>query len=159
MAIPSKIGFSKGFTPTVNLDGSAYLAQGNPGDLAAIKWLNANVTGNPGVLETPHEGSYNYKGRISAFTGLPAPLGWKFHEYQWRGSMTEQDKRWPLIDALYKTTLPLEARTLMTQMGISYVVVGQTEREAGYPEEGLVKFAQICAKVFESGGTQVFRCN
>jgi uncharacterized membrane protein len=159
MAVPSKIAFSAGFTPKATLDGSAYLGQVNGSDLAAINWLNSHVSGIPGVLETPHDGSYNYKGRISAFTGLPAAIGWKFHEYQWRGSMTEQDRRWPLIDALYRTTTPAEARHLMNQLGLVYVVIGNVEREAGYPEDGLAKFGQMCDRVFESGSTQVFRCD
>ena len=75
MAIPAKWAFSKGYTDRLpTLDGAAYLKGGHPGDAAVIDWINANVSGAPVILEVPHNGSYNYNGRISAFTGLPAPL-------------------------------------------------------------------------------------
>jgi hypothetical protein len=48
---------------------------------AAIEWLQANAPGVPVILEAPGR-SYNYEGRISAFTGFPAVLGWSLHEGQ-----------------------------------------------------------------------------
>jgi uncharacterized membrane protein len=121
------------------------------------------VNGAPVVLEVPHNGSYNYNGRISAFTGLPAPLGWAFHEYQWRGSLTEQDKRRIDIDTLFSTIDINEAQTLLQKYRIEYVVIGPPERSlgddgVGYPEEGLSKFASMCKQVFASGETTLYRC-
>jgi YYY domain-containing protein len=164
MAIPAKWAFSRGFNNTLPaLDGAAYLKGGHPGDSAVINWIYANVSGAPVVLEVPHNGSYNYNGRISAFTGLPAPLGWAFHEYQWRGSLTEQDRRRIDIDTLFSTIDINEAQALLQKYKIEYVVIGPPERSlgddgVGYPEEGLSKFATLCKQAFVSGETTLYRC-
>ena len=164
LAVQAKWGFSKMFNDVLpTLDGAAWLQRAHPGDAKVIAWLNANVSGAPVILESSHNGSYDYRGRISAFTGLPTVLGWSFHEYQWRGSMQAQDVRRGDIDALYSTTDVNEMRTLMRRYQIEYVVVGPSEREVrgdapAYPEEGLAKFAELCATAFAAGETTVYRC-
>ncbi len=165
MAIPAKWAFSQSYNANLpTLDSAATLKGGRASDAAAIDWLNKNVTGTPVVLEAPFEGSYNYRGRISTFTGLPTVLGWAGHEGQWRGSYDEQGRRKADIDQIYSTLDPTAARELMKQYKIAYVVVGPTEREpdnrgSAYPPEGLEKFAQICATAYVSGETTVYRCN
>jgi len=81
------------FTSEPNLDGASGIAASNPEDWAAIQWLLKNAPSEaatpPVILEAPG-GSYNYEGRISAFTGFPAVLGWAVHESQWRGNYEEQ---------------------------------------------------------------------
>jgi YYY domain-containing protein len=164
LAAPAKWSFSKNFNRDLpTLDGAAWLQGAHREDAQAIEWLNANVAGAPVILESSHNGSYDYRGRISAFTGLPAVLGWSFHEYQWRGSMQTQDARRADIDALYSTTDLNEARGLLRRYKIEYVIVGSAEREirgdnAAYPEEGLTKFADLCASVFTAGSTTIYQC-
>ncbi|MBV9258015.1 MAG: hypothetical protein JO215_08360, partial [Ktedonobacteraceae bacterium] len=70
---------------TNSLDGLTYLAtdSANPGDYDAIRWLNANVPDDPVIVEAIGD-DYSNAGRVSAFTGLPAPMGWIGHELQWR---------------------------------------------------------------------------
>ena len=165
MSIPAKWAFSQGYNSTLpTLDSAATLKGGRAGDAAAIDWLNKTVSGTPVILEAPFDGSYNYRGRISAFTGLPAVLGWAGHEAQWRGSYDEQGRRKADIDQIYSTIDPNAARELMKQYKIEYVIVGAPEREPdnhdkSYPPEGLDKFAQMCATAFVSGDTTIYRCN
>ena len=145
------------FTAAPTLDGAAYLEQSHPDDAQAIAWLNKNVAGDPVVLEQPAPGSYNYEGRIAAFTGLPSVLGWGGHENQWRGNYDEPARREPLITTLYSTTNLDEARNLLSQLNVTYVVVGGNERET-YPAEGLAKFANLCSTAFESRSTTIYKC-
>ncbi len=160
---PALAAFSKtnNFSAQPTLDGAAYMQSYNPDDAKAIDWLNKNVSGDPVVLERPDKGSYGYEGRISAFTGLPTPLGWGGHQNQWRGNYDEPAKREPLIASLYNTTDVSEARNLLDQLNVSYVVVGGSER-AVYTSEGLTKFADFCGKAFASSegepNTTIYKC-
>lgn len=117
-------GFKGVMKPT--LDGTAVLAQRSPDDWAAIQWLNQNVTGVAVILEAPGY-SYNYEGRISALTGLPAVLGWALHEDQWRGDFTEQGKRQPDIATIYTSRDDQETLSLLRKWNVKYVILGETE--------------------------------
>jgi YYY domain-containing protein len=118
------------FTGEPNLDGASGIAASNPEDWAAIQWLLKNAPSEdatpPVILEAPG-GSYNYEGRISAFTGFPAVLGWAVHESQWRGSYEEQGKREPDIATIYTTSDSNLTRELLKKWNVDYVILGPTE--------------------------------
>jgi len=155
LAIPARAG-EYGGRPT--LDATAYLAETQPEDYAAIAWLNENVSGAPVILEAPadHFQAYVYEGRVSAHTGLPTLLGWAGHEHQWRGNYDEQARREPDIEALYTSVDPDEALTLLDKYGISYVYIGPLERRR-YPPAGLAKFAGLMDVVYDSGTVTIYR--
>jgi uncharacterized membrane protein len=118
------------FSSEPNLDGASGIAASNPEDWAAIQWLLKNARSEEGtppvILEAPG-GSYNYEGRISAFTGFPAVLGWAVHESQWRGSYDEQGKREPDIATIYTTSDSNLTRELLKKWNVDYVILGPTE--------------------------------
>jgi YYY domain-containing protein len=118
------------FTGQPNLDGASGVAASNPDDWAAIQWLQQNARMDdqapPVILEAPG-GSYNYEGRISAFTGFPAVLGWAVHESQWRGSYDEQGKREQDIQTIYTTSDSDLTRQLLKKWNVKYVILGPTE--------------------------------
>jgi YYY domain-containing protein len=166
MLYPLLASFSKtnNFSALPTLDGAAYLHTYNPDDARAIDWLNKNVIGDPVVVERPDKGSYGYEGRISAFTGLPTPLGWGGHQNQWRGNYDEPGIREPIIASIYNTTDVAEARNLLEQLNVTYVVIGGSER-AVYTPEGLAKFANFCGTAFRSNeaddtvsNTTIYKC-
>ena len=140
------------------LDGTAYLAAGQPDDYAAIQWLNENVAGAPVILETPGAGgdSYVYNGRVAALTGLPTLLGWAGHEGQWRGDYTVQGLREPDIKTLYTTDDIELAQALLDAHDITYVYVGPLERST-YDPRGLEKFARFMAVVYQQGGVTIYK--
>ena len=89
--------------------------------------------GAPVILEAPSStltqaGSYRYEGRISAFTGLPAVLGWSLHESQWRGNFDEQALREPDIATIYTTKDPQLALELLRKWNVEYLILGNPER-------------------------------
>jgi YYY domain-containing protein len=154
MAVPAR---AEGFVREPTLDGEAYLAKDNPDDAAMIAWLNANVPGDAHIIEAPTLGAYQYDGRISAFTGLPAALGWGGHQHQWRGSIDEAARRQALLERLYLTTDPVEARSLLGQFEVAYVIIGAVER-ARFPAPGLEKFESLCSTAFQVGASAIYHC-
>jgi YYY domain-containing protein len=155
LAIPARAR-EYGGPPT--LDGTAYLGEVQPDDIAAIAWLNDNVSGAPVILEAPGDGyrAYVYEGRVSAQTGLPTLLGWSGHEHQWRGNYDEQARREPDIETLYTSVDADEVLTLVDKYDISYVYVGPVERTR-YPAAGLAKFAALMDAVYDSRTVTIYR--
>jgi YYY domain-containing protein len=152
LAIPDKTG---NFGAEPALDGMAWLQAAHPDDYAAIRWLQANAPDAAVILEAPGK-SYSYTGRVSALTGLPTLLGWDFHEFQWRGSYDEPARRRPDIDILYNSVDPAQTLTLLDKYAITYVYVGQLEREQ-YNPNGLAKFEQLMDVVYRQGEVTIYQ--
>jgi YYY domain-containing protein len=152
LAIPKRAD-EYGSPPT--LDGDEYLARSNSADYSAIQWLNEAVDDAPVILEHPG-GGYQYEGRVSAHTGLPTVLGWAGHEWQWRGSLEEQDRRSPDIELIYTSTDTGQVLTLLEKYDISYVYVGLIERQ-GYSPEGLAKFTEFMEVVYDRDGVTIYK--
>ena len=162
----------------LSLDGYAWMVGGQilngsgevlqfSGDLAAIEWLNANVEGNPIILEGsigPYRGNGS---RISSGTGLPTVLGWDRHQRQQRYG-PGIDKRMADVRAIYNETDPTRKLEMLRRYRVSYVVVGDVERLWNTPEnhehyasaEGLAAFDALLSRglflVFESGTTRIY---
>jgi YYY domain-containing protein len=147
-----------GFARSPTLDGTAYLAESQPDDYAAIGWLNETVEGRPIVLEAPGTGgsSYVYEGRVSALTGLPTLLGWGGHENQWRGSYEIQSAREPDIETMFNTLDPLEAQRLLHKHEVTYVYVGPLERSK-YDPRALDKFQRFMDVVYSQGSVTIYK--
>lgn len=129
MVYPLMASYSRihGFQSDPDLNGASNIIRDHPDDWAAIQWLQVNTRGTPVILEAPGR-SYNYEGRISAFTGLPTVLGWSLHEAQWRGNYNEQSKREPDIAIIYTTYDDKQTLDLLHKWQVKYVIVGSPER-------------------------------
>ena len=177
MAVVSR---TNGFRGQPDLDAASALARQNPEDWAAIAWLDqeglkspyaslqTSATAVPVILEAPYNGSYNYRGRISAFSGFPTVLGWAYHELQWRGSFDEQSRRMADIETIYATHRPQEALDLLRKWQVNYVIVGPTEqayvqdlcRSGGHsctPNTALSKFGALLKPVFTQGALTIYQ--
>jgi uncharacterized membrane protein len=154
LGIPSKAGDFRG-QPT--LDGMAFIRDFRADDYAAMKWLQANVTGQPYIVESTG-GSYTETAWVSAFTGLPTILGWDFHEYQWRGNSTEANIRRPDILQIYQSADPQEVLTLLDKYNVEYVYLGPVERDKFdvQPNTG-ERLGRFLDKVYEGGAVSIFR--
>ncbi len=154
---------------TNSLDGLAYLQTCHPlycdydssGDYAAIRWLNNHVSGDPVIVEAvgPDYSSY---GRISAFTGLPTPMGWVGHEYQWRVNWLNNSynsidfsRRAGDIDTIYTDSHPDVVLALMARYHAQYLYVGPLEREK-YPTANLQRFSAFMQIVYSAGGVTIY---
>ncbi|HWQ28789.1 MAG TPA: DUF2298 domain-containing protein, partial [Dehalococcoidia bacterium] len=137
------------------LDGLAFVRSLDAGEYEAIRWLYARRRDNLVIAEAVGN-DYTYGGRMSAATGIPAPLQWPGHELQWRGETESQGSRQSDIDRLYRSTNPEDVIDVVNRYGITFVIVARTEREQ-FPGEGLARFDEILGPpVFESGGTKIY---
>ncbi|MER3405415.1 MAG: hypothetical protein C4289_09890, partial [Chloroflexota bacterium] len=144
------------FRRTPSLDGVAYWERLHPGDLAGIRWLQHNVSGAPVILEAPGPG-YSEFNRVSAFTGLPAIIGWDQHERLWRGERMYDEiaRRQQDAEHAFRTPQAQEAQALLARYGVEYVYVGPLERQRYGP--GVEKFAQFMDAVYQDASVTIYR--
>jgi uncharacterized membrane protein len=152
-------GFDKtnGFNPPGGwtLDGGAYLEYWSPDEQAAVRWLQAAPLGTLVEAVCPGGGSFRSEcARFSTLTGLPAVIGWSWHETQWRGSDALFRDRPGEIEILYTTRDWSRAEEILQKYGIRYVVIGPRERET-YPVYD-VKFEQRLTPVFRQGEVAIY---
>ncbi|QBD78435.1 hypothetical protein EPA93_21525 [Ktedonosporobacter rubrisoli] len=150
---------------TNSLDGLSYLATdpANPGDYAAIRWLNEHVQGDPVIVEAIGDDYTNYA-RISAFTGLPTIMGWVGHEYQWRvnwfnrdtANSTEFNRRGSDVDLIYTSPNPQMVLATMARYHAQYLYVGSLEY-AKYPTANLRRFNAFMQVVYNTGGVTIYK--
>lgn len=132
-------------------------------DLAGIRWLRRNASGLPVIVEaTTHPVLYGWGGRFSSHTGLPAIVGWDWHQKQQFAALPF-DVVTPRIDDLkhlYSTTNPEEAWQILSHYNAEWLIVGALER-ALYPPEGIAKFAagegKWWTREFQSGSLEIYR--
>lgn len=136
-------------------------------DYAMIRWLQENIEGTPTIIEgLGDDTQYRWNGRISIYTGLPAVLGWNFHQRQQRtlepmGRLVEM--RNANVNAFYETHSTGIAWQMLTFYKVNYVIVGRLER-AYYNAEGLDKFADMVDEgllevVWHEGESTIYRVN
>lgn len=113
------------------LDATAFLETEYPKDAPAIRWLQSYINGNPVVLEAPGDSYSNYC-RVSAMTGLPTVEGWYVHEWLWRNDTNDLNEKKSEIETIYTSTDAAQVRSLLEKYQVSYIFIGQMEREA-YP--------------------------
>ncbi|MEO7001318.1 MAG: DUF2298 domain-containing protein [Ktedonobacterales bacterium] len=161
MAVASR---TANLTLSRSLDGTAYMAQDqmNVGDQYAIAWLNTHVSGDGVIVEAAQYGEYSHLGRISAFTGLPTPLGWGGHEAQWRVNWLAQPGRANTIGQrindvaqIYTNPSQLVVLALLQQYHARYLYVGAAER-ATYPQADLSRFAAFLPVVYQRAGVTIY---
>ncbi len=138
----------------LTLDGNAYLRREHPDDFAALDWLRHNAQLSDVLLEATGN-PYSYFARFSSNTGNPTVLGWANHEGLWRGHDQEVMQRHGEIGRIYNTPSLEEARGLLNQYNVRWIIVGDLERET-YKPEGLKKFSSLDV-AFNSGKTTVYR--
>lgn len=113
-------------------------------DLRAIEWLQRNVEGSPVIVEGLTD-LYRWGGRVSINTGLPAVIGWDWHQRQQRVNYAwAVTQRRQQVDSFFRTGSITEAVALMDEFDVRYVYIGELERIT-YPASGLDKFDRMAA--------------
>ncbi|MEM2924161.1 MAG: DUF2298 domain-containing protein [Methanocellales archaeon] len=128
---------SNGFKNKPELDGTLYIKREHLGEYEAIQWLNENVKKVEVILQAPGI-SYTWSSYISAFTGLPTPIGWAGHEVNWRNNYEEVNRRIAEVDEIY-TSSTQRTKELLKKYNITYIYVGSAE-ELRYGSNVLEKF-------------------
>jgi len=128
-----------------------------PDDYQAVLWLKKNISGQPVIVEAVGE-SYTDFARVSANTGLPTILGWRVHEWLWRGSFDEPGKRTGEVQEIYESNDLERTKLLLKKYNVSYVFLGTLERQQ-YKNLQEDKFNSLGEVVFTSGGTKIYKLN
>jgi uncharacterized membrane protein len=127
-------------------------------DYAAIRWILSNVKGSPVVLEASIP-EYRWGARIAEYTGLPAVLGWRWHQVQQRGTYGPMvDQRLRDVQLMFNDPSPARVVPLLRKYQVRYVYVGDLER-AYYPAAGLAKFDQmtdVLRPVYQQDGVTIY---
>jgi uncharacterized membrane protein len=144
-------GFSM---PGRTLDGLAHARRTSPDDWALRNWLVRRAGPNERIIEGTG-GQYTVAGRIAAWSGVPAVLGWRGHEVQWGRDDSLLAERERDVDLVYTTDSLADALTILQKYRVTYVVVGSVER-AKYPAPGLQKFSSL-PEPFRQGEASLYR--
>ncbi len=138
-----------------SLGGLDFVAREAPGEERLLPVVRSLVL-DPGqtILEADGD-SYTYASRFSALTGQPSPLGWRNHEWLWRGDWDTVAAISGRIAAVYNAKTTDELCRLLGELSVRYVIVGDVERRA-YPElrEDTLKAAGRLRA--EAGSTQIY---
>ena len=111
-------------------------------DFDAIEWMQENVEGSPVIIEGLSD-QYRWCNRVSIYTGLPAVIGWDWHQRQQRvGYASTVTNRRVEVERFFNSTLSQQAVRILDKYDVKYVYIGEMER-AKYPESGLEKFADM----------------
>ncbi len=135
------------------LDGLQWLQRQAPNDYLAINWLRTHVSGRPVVLEAVGE-SYTTYARVSSFTGLPTVLGWRKHQWLWRGSFDIPGQRTQEVKTMYEQPQSNEAQNLFKKYQVKYIFIGSKEREA-YSDLAVNQLLELGEVVFDKGSVYV----
>jgi uncharacterized membrane protein len=106
----------------ITLDGSSIYP---PSDAEGAAWLSQAPFG---VIAEAVGGSYSSShARMATYSGKPNVLGWDFHEIQWRGDGSLVWPRKEKMAAFYCARNWQDARAILMEFQIRYVVVGDVE--------------------------------
>jgi uncharacterized membrane protein len=127
-------------------------------DWPLIDWLRENVQGSPVIVEAVGP-LYHWTGRISENTGLPAVIGWDWHQIQQRTDYAGlvQERRSD-TERFWKDPTIAGANNYLRKYNVSYVVVGTEERAYATPA-ALAKLDIMPAltQVFSVGEYRIYR--
>ena len=150
---PLGASFNRIHTFDGSLHATAFLS---PDEQKAIDWLQGIAQGQDLVIAEAVGNDYTRAARISASTGVPAVLGWQGHEDQWRGGSCKPCAgRFADVQKLYQTTDAGVADGIMKKYGVTFVIVGDLERQL-YGMAGMEKFKSMPV-AFQSGAVTIYR--
>jgi len=161
-----------GVKTRIGIDGTRFLDSAVPADSKAIQWMNANIPGQPLIVEAVGE-SYTLYSRVASFTAFPTILGWPAHEWLWRGSSSlplrptsrlqkktgqpdTVDIRREDVRVLYETENVEIARQLLQKYGVAYIYLGALERDK-YPGLKEDKFSALAQVIYDRDGVKIYK--
>jgi uncharacterized membrane protein len=176
-AIPAKIDDRYTQDAPRGLDGMAYMTRAVRSerlndverqfplayDYEAIRWMQDHVQGSPTIIEGTTRGDlYRWGNRFSIYTGLPAVIGWQWHQRQQRAALDDRivyDRDQDVQD-FYNTPDVGQALMLIRRYAARYIVLGDLER-VYYDEAGFAKFDRMARDgylrvAFRNPGTTIY---
>ena len=142
------------FSQYRGLDGFVFLKERYPADLSLIKYLAENRDGK-NLVEAVGD-SYTETGFVSAFSGVPTVVGWRVHEWLWRGGYDEVGKRDEEVRKFYEEGSSAEAEAFVKKYTLGWIVVSDREREK-YKNLDERKIKALGEVVFSEGPTYLIK--
>lgn len=130
-------------------------------DYRAILWMQENVAGTPVIVEG-HVPEYRWGNRFAIYTGLPAVVGWNWHQRQQRALTPESwvTDRVKAVADFYALSDEQFVKSFINKYNVRYIIVGVLEH-AIYPQEGLEKFERLNGvlwdAVYQSEHTVIYK--
>ncbi len=116
-------------------------------DVPLVEWLRRHVAGVVPVAEAPGE-DYRWTGRISVLTGLPSPIGWRYHEEQQRRTYAAAvNARHGEMAVLFSTDDQAVIVDILDRMRVEYVVFGTQERLLSTPASRTALLEAPCTTI------------
>lgn len=111
-------------------------------DYRAIRWMQEHVSGSPVIVEG-NVSLYQWGNRYSIYTGLPAVVGWDWHQRQQKQILPSNfvSDRITDVNDFYSTVDIRSALEFLAKYDVRYIFVGQLERIV-YNAEGMQKFTE-----------------
>jgi YYY domain-containing protein len=151
LAFGTKTNHLKMLVSDLTLDASEHMNRSSPDDAAAINWLK---TAPLGVVAEAVGGQYSEYARAATYSGQPNVIGWPGHEGQWRGGYNEVGSRPEDMRALFETRIWDEARAILDKYDITYVYIGNLERNTYNLFEE--KFRANLPVAYEQGSVTIY---
>jgi uncharacterized membrane protein len=139
-----------------SLDGTLWLKQEYPDNYQALQFLNTLPVDSI-ILEAVGE-SYTKFNHLSSYSGLSTFLGWRVHEWLWRGSFDLPGQRTEIARRIYETPNSQIVLRLLRSNQIDYLIIGPLERQA-YPNLNLQSIQSISTPVFSSLQVTIYKIN
>ena len=169
--------YSSNSAAAKTLDGSEWMKDFDnykyKNDYAVVNYINKNFPNRVVIAEAVGD-SYTQFSRIATFSGMITPIGWQTHEWTWRFSYKAPssgpinqtvETGWGAVSAiaqdmqmLYNTPSPQVAQALINKYNISYIYVGDLERNT-YPSLDEQKFSALGHIEFQYGNSKLFKVN
>ncbi len=111
------------------LDGLGYMHRDRPDDLALIEWLRAQAPESHMLLVEAPGDSYSDRSRLSALSGVPTLVGWRGHEWLWRGDASAPYARSDEVAAFYNAKSFEEVCAFAKEHGVTHVAIGSIEQD------------------------------
>ena len=103
------------------------MKKGYLADYQAVVWLREQSLDGV-ILEAVGE-SYTKKARVSTFTGMTTVLGWRVHEWLWRGGFEIPGQRTTEVQTIYEDPLSFEAQESLSLYKVEYIFIGSQENK------------------------------
>jgi uncharacterized membrane protein len=108
-------------------NGLTWMKKGYLADYQAVVWLREQSLDGV-ILEAVGE-SYTKKARVSTFTGMTTVLGWRVHEWLWRGGFEIPGQRTTEVQTIYEDPLSFEAQESLSLYKVEYIFIGSQENK------------------------------
>jgi YYY domain-containing protein len=173
LATPAKWNIRLNRDAPTTLDGMAFMSVSEYNDQGqniplnfdyeALQWMQRNIKGSPVIAEAHSSNPYrSVANRVAMYTGLPAIVGWDWHQRQQRAVLpgTIVSNRIQDVNTLYSTTNTAEALAILQEYNVRYVYVGQLEW-VYYNPDGLLKFGRMAEQglleeVYRNAGVSIY---